>query len=143
MVSEATDVRRDTDVSRSTSDLEWERACSQKLHCAQVGQFSTGRVGQFCIGTDTYPPQFFVGASLLANPPSTQYLPLTIDTPQRGEGACSRWVAKLPQTHQTRSIKQIKSFSGDGFAAERERGPSPQRSITRESTVQPSDRAKQ
>ncbi|RMU22179.1 hypothetical protein ALP33_01190 [Pseudomonas amygdali pv. lachrymans] len=25
---------------------------SQKLHCAQVGQFSTGRVGQFCIGTD-------------------------------------------------------------------------------------------
>ncbi|WP_236513641.1 hypothetical protein [Pseudomonas tremae] len=27
---------------------------SQKLHCAQVGQFSTGRVGQFCIGTDSY-----------------------------------------------------------------------------------------
>lgn len=25
---------------------------SQKLHFAQVGQFSTGRVGQFCIGTD-------------------------------------------------------------------------------------------
>src|ERR1700712_4279703 len=27
---------------------------SQKLHCAQVGQFSTGGVGQFCIGTDSY-----------------------------------------------------------------------------------------
>ncbi|WP_236273264.1 Sir2 family NAD-dependent protein deacetylase [Pseudomonas congelans] len=27
---------------------------SQKLHCAQVGQFSTGGVGQFCIGTDTF-----------------------------------------------------------------------------------------
>jgi hypothetical protein len=24
----------------------------QKLHCVQVGQLSTGRVGQFCIGTD-------------------------------------------------------------------------------------------
>ena len=30
---------------------------SQKLHFAQVGQFLTGRVGQFCVGTDIYRQQ--------------------------------------------------------------------------------------
>jgi hypothetical protein len=41
---------------------------SQKLHFAQVGQFSTGKVGQFCIGTDTYAGRLSVASSSANSP---------------------------------------------------------------------------